>query len=71
MENRDEIVKRALSKIFEEFTEEKAGGAVIQVMGPVVDVEFKGGFQPSTASSEQAIKRKVFHWKPSSFWAKV
>lgn len=43
MENRDEIVKRALSKIFEEFTEEKAGGTVTQVMGPVVDVEFKGG----------------------------
>lgn len=42
MENRDEIVKRALSKIFGEFIEEKAGGTVIQIMGPVVDVECKG-----------------------------
>lgn len=42
MENREKIVKSAISKIFKEMMEEKARGAVTQIMGPVVDIEFTG-----------------------------
>ncbi len=38
----EEIIERAFRRLREEFTEERAEGAVIQVMGPVVDVEFSG-----------------------------
>ncbi|NTW66299.1 MAG: hypothetical protein HGB21_08350, partial [Nitrospirae bacterium] len=39
---RKEILDKVLDKLVGEFTEEQAEGAVIQVMGPVVDVEFSG-----------------------------
>jgi F-type H+-transporting ATPase subunit beta len=46
---RKEILDRVLDKLVGEFTEVRAEGAVIQVMGPVVDVEF-GGRLPSINS---------------------
>jgi F-type H+-transporting ATPase subunit beta len=36
----EEIIEQAFRRLIREFTEEKAEGTVIQVMGPVVDVEF-------------------------------
>lgn len=57
MENRDNVVKRALARVFEEFTEEKAGGTVTQVMGPVVDVEF-GGELPAINKLLRAGKKE-------------
>ena len=39
---RKEILDMVMGKLIGEFTEERAEGAVIQVMGPVVDVEFSG-----------------------------
>jgi F-type H+/Na+-transporting ATPase subunit beta len=38
----EEIIEKAFRRLREEFTEERVEGAVIQVMGPVVDVEFGG-----------------------------
>jgi F-type H+-transporting ATPase subunit beta len=38
----EEIIEKAFRRLIREFTEEKAEGTVIQVMGPVVDVEFGG-----------------------------
>jgi F-type H+-transporting ATPase subunit beta len=37
-----EIIEKAFRRLIKEFTEERAEGTVIQVMGPVVDVEFGG-----------------------------
>ena len=42
MMDREKIVEQALSRVYGEFIEERARGTVIQVMGPVVDVEFSG-----------------------------
>jgi len=36
----EEIIEKAFHRLMGEFTEERAEGTVIQVMGPVVDVEF-------------------------------
>ena len=36
----EEIIEKAFRRLIKEFTEEQAEGAVIQVMGPIVDVEF-------------------------------
>lgn len=58
MANREEIVEQALSRIFKEFTEEKSQGAAIQVMGPVVDVEF-GGKLPAINSLLRAGDRET------------
>ncbi len=38
----EEIIEKAFRRLIKEFTEEQAEGAVIQVMGPIVDVEFGG-----------------------------
>lgn len=46
MERQKDVVEKALAKIIAEFTEEKAKGRVLQVMGPVVDVEFSGRLPP-------------------------
>jgi F-type H+-transporting ATPase subunit beta len=40
--NRGEIVEQALSRVYRSLVEAKAPGAVSQVMGPVVDVVFRG-----------------------------
>ncbi len=39
---RKETIEKVIGRLIEEFTGEKAEGAVVQVMGPVVDVEFSG-----------------------------
>jgi F-type H+-transporting ATPase subunit beta len=36
----EEIIEKAFRRLIKEFTEEQAEGTVIQVMGPIVDVEF-------------------------------
>ena len=46
MATREEIVRQALSGVYRTLVEPKAPGAVIQVMGPVVDVGF-GGRSPA------------------------
>ena len=46
MATREEIVRQALSGVYRALVEAKAPGAVIQVMGPVVDVGF-GGRSPA------------------------
>ena len=38
----EEIIEKAFRRLITEFTEEQAEGTVIQVMGPIVDVEFGG-----------------------------
>jgi F-type H+-transporting ATPase subunit beta len=38
----EEIIEKAFRRLIREFTEEQAEGTVIQVMGPIVDVEFGG-----------------------------
>ncbi len=38
----EEIIEKAFRRLIKEFTEEQAEGTVIQVMGPIVDVEFGG-----------------------------
>ena len=38
----EEIIEKAFRRLIKEFTEEQAEGMVIQVMGPIVDVEFGG-----------------------------
>jgi F-type H+-transporting ATPase subunit beta len=38
----EEIIEKAFRRLVREFAEEQAEGTVIQVMGPVVDVEFGG-----------------------------
>jgi F-type H+-transporting ATPase subunit beta len=37
-----EIIEKAFARLMKELTEEQAEGTVIQVMGPVVDIEFTG-----------------------------
>jgi F-type H+-transporting ATPase subunit beta len=38
----EEIIEKAFRRLIKEFTEEQAEGSVIQVMGPIVDVQFGG-----------------------------
>jgi F-type H+-transporting ATPase subunit beta len=38
----EEIIEKAFRRLIKEFTEEQAEGTVIQVMGPIVDVQFGG-----------------------------
>jgi F-type H+-transporting ATPase subunit beta len=38
----EEIIEQAFRRLIKEFTEEQAEGTVIQVMGPIVDVQFGG-----------------------------
>ncbi len=40
----EKILEQALRRLIKEFTEEQAEGTVVQVMGPVVDVEFISRF---------------------------
>ncbi len=44
--SQEEIIEKAFRRLIKEFTEEQAKGTVIQVMGPIVDVEF-GGHLPA------------------------
>ncbi len=52
----EEIIEKAFRRLIREFTEEQAEGTVIQVMGPVVDVEF-GGRLPAINSLLRAGDR--------------
>lgn len=38
----EEIIEKAFRRLIKEFTEEQAEGTIIQVMGPIVDVQFGG-----------------------------
>ncbi len=38
----EEIIEKAFRRLIKEFTEEQAEGTVVQVMGPIVDVQFGG-----------------------------